>query len=269
MLSNVNKKVWERQMVVGFFGDSNSASPSLINGYYSISWPDHVANSLGLDFENFSAGGTSLWFSFQNFKNKFKKFSHVVFTYTEHSRLNCLPNHMSSLSWLYDESRFNMIPTVSRNSPEDLDILKQIVKIYPLIIDDDLNKFIFQSIFDTVNKACHEHNIKLVNLFPFIKSETDLNLNFSNSYGSCIFNATSVSNHELFNENQEYRHPELSYFIKILDIRRNHMNSNNNLRLSYIIRDLFENKKMIDLFEDKEINYDIDQLLELLDKNKL
>lgn len=251
--------------MLGVFGDSFSDSSEYpLTGIVTPSWPVQVAKRLNLNLENFSYSGTSMWYSFRNFKKNFKKFTHIIFVYTEENRWSSLPDNLKRFSSIYTKEKLDVFPTISKS---EYKIMEQLIEVHPLLFDEMFNHYLSKLIFTNVNDICKEHGIKLINIFPFIDSKKD-KINLIGRYGASLINLLTVSEHEMYTPSLingvQLNHEEFSFFVDNGDYRRNHINPINNMIMTDILVEQFIKNKpnVIDLFKEKDFNYDIETLLE-------
>jgi hypothetical protein len=247
-------------MLLGIFGDSFSADKETIIGDVTLTtYTDIVAKQLGLTAVNFSYPGTSIWYSYKQFVKNYKKFSHIVFCYTDEDRWHYLPDYLHRFSSIYTKEKLDTFPTIGNKEYEEM---TDLVKIHKLIHDSEFNNFVFQTIFDKVNFICKRNGIKVINIMPFV-NEKNFDLDFSKNRGMCYINLLSISDSELYHKLGGYRHKEFRFFTGGPDLRKNHLTQENNKVLADIILENIDSEtyKVIDLYKDKRFSYDVNQLL--------
>lgn len=252
--------------MLGVFGDSFADSneepfPKVTR----LSWPNQVARKLHSQIDNHAFSGTSLWYSYKKFLKNYKGKTHIVFVYTECNRWPSLPEELKRYSSIYSQEKLDIFPTVEK---KDHKILQKLVDVHKYIFDEEFNQFVFQQIFDSVNKICRDNNIKLVNVLPFFIDEPVIDL--ANRHGSCITGLVEVSQNELRNYkfDGKLRHEKLIYFEKNGDYRANHLNSTNNNVLAEMICKEFESDThdIHNAYHNSKFVYHPKLLLEYIDK---
>lgn len=248
---------------LGVFGDSFAeSSPHRIGTYEVFSWPFLVADNLGIDVQNFARSGTSVWYSCNRFLKNYKDFTHVVFVYTEQNRWPSLPENLLRFSSIYDEYKLAMFPTIDEI---EYDTMKKLIGVHKYIFDEEFNHFVFQSVFDKVNEICRENKISLVNVFPFFDEKDAKNFNFDKMHGTCILGVDKVSTQEIYSlDDYSPKHKDLLFYVKNGDYRRNHLNNDNNKRLSEIVTSEMNTTlpHVLNVSTDSKFNYDVQLLLD-------
>ena len=253
-------------MKLGIFGDSFASTSIGKLG----AWPDLLAYHVGPGIENFALPATSLWWSYQRFLKNYQKFDKIVFCYTSHSRWPVLPEELSACAHVITPDKLDNLFTRS-DAKTTVPVMKKLLEVYPLIHSEELCIFIYQHIFNSVNKLCKESGIHLVNLMPF---EFDRNaatatangdklfIDLSEMAGSCLLGLHSVSHGEF----KDDRHDKVCDVITGAgDMRNCHLHPHNNLILATIIKEKFNDKvlSVTDLYEDHRFSYHLQHLINL------
>ena len=210
-------------MSIGVFGDSFACSWTR-NSYDDL-WVGKIESMLKENTTTYASPGTALWWSYELFLQHYKKYNKIVFAYTHWGRWNALPNHLKELATAspfppHDIAMFS-------NQQKYLDLMLQ---VYPFMYSGEFQFFIFQSIFNSVNKLCKKENIELINLLSFIGNDKNQPmLDLSEASGSCLTNLVKISIDE-FPKN----HGKISS-----DARAGHLNVHNNTVLAKIIIETF------------------------------
>ena len=79
-------------MKIGVFGDSYADIVSL--GTRPQSWPCVVQRELNVKVDYYARSGTSIWWSYQLFKEHYKKYDVIIFSFTSASRWPNLPDEL-------------------------------------------------------------------------------------------------------------------------------------------------------------------------------
>jgi len=222
--------------MIGIYGDSFAdTNPRELHDREKEIWPwaYWLGESCKDKIECHAVSATSLWFSFTKFLNTYRNYDKIVFCYTNYMRWNTLADEYISLSHVRDP---NDVPYLMPNFQETGSFL---VEAYPILYRDDLNRFIYQHVFNEVNRLCKKYKIKLVNLLPFENSTfyfpkgIGQMIDFSLNTGPCLTGLMEVSTKEI-NDSERL----LERLKHKNDLRHCHINSYNNRILSSII---FEN----------------------------
>ena len=206
-----------------------------------------VLEDAGHRVTTFGRGGTSTWFSYENFMDHHKFYDAVIFCYSHHERIHILPQGLQSYSSvcsmkscedLKDMDRVKMLPE------EKQEELYDVVKGMQLTKNFLFNIFVLSKIFEDINFICQRNNIKLVNLLPFENKKTTNRFNFKASHGDVLYNLLPVVLEEL---NPGY----------IEDSRFCHLSLENNQVLGNIILDSLNDRpiKFIDLASESNFIY--------------
>lgn len=259
-------------MKIGIFGDSFAAGDLFHNG---VSWPRTLAEKCNCQYDVFARGGTSLFYSYSNFIKHYKKYSHIVFVYTEYTRVQTMPSHLEHFANVQlpdiENLRVHFHNNVDKDHQEEL---FYIAKARKYTDDDNFSKFIYQTIFDNVNQICKDNDIKLVNIHPFEKEDNEV-ISLEKSNGSCLLNLHIVSANEINHDPYEWsrastlKHPLFKVILEDVDIRPNHMNTHNNRVLADIISSSFDNiNEPLDLTTVDDFSYNTDILVEMIENFK-
>lgn len=258
-------------MKLGIFGDSFAAGDVFAKG---ISWTKLLAEKLNCNYDAIALGGTSLYWSYANFIKKYKKYTHIVFVYTDFMRLNIMPTHLARYSNLIDtEHNLSLIDKLDISDIDKIELIN-IIKSRKYLDNRDFNKFVYQTIFDSVNEICRNQNIQLVNIHPFERPDLG-NISFDKKAGTSLLNLQEISGREISNtpaswlQTAKVKHPSFVRIIEETDVRPNHLNPINNEVLANIILNSFGNlSDPINLTTDSNFCYDVDLVLELIEKYK-
>lgn len=204
-------------MKLGIFGDSYSTMPESGIGTLSedVPWMTLAKQQLSCSMKTHSLQGTSLWFSFEKFMKYHDKYTHIVFCYTEASRVNYMPAHLAQYSVFKEASDINH----TYISASDADELSVIINAQKIGYNHHLDLFIYQHIFEKINEICFSKNIKLTNLIT-----TPNPLDLRNKQGDCLLNLGKVSSKESILSSSLYH-----------DNRCCHLSKENNIVLADII----------------------------------
>lgn len=234
---------------IGIFGDSFASiglsAVDLLDDKDKKPWCVCLKEHLGLSLDIFALSGTSIWWSYQNFIDNYKKYSHIVFVYSQHNRWHHVDKLLEGMNWVIGNREYNECHFNSDFKRKSISLLSA---SYHLVNDEKFDIFVLQQVFTKVNKICREHKIQLVNIFPFL-SDIDLVLNCE-SDGTIIYNLL-----DCYHEQAGLSTDEIKIFEQMLmtgDLRLCHLSSERNQLLSKIILDNFNLKNIIDFREESE-----------------
>lgn len=176
-------------MKIGFFGDSFSDGTSSVKN----SWMYHLSSSLNYEPFYYALSGTSIWNAYQNFLSYYEKLDVICFTYSYVNRIHYLPAKYQGCEY-YDPGL-----DITHLDKE----LQQIIKTYWKHLQSyQLDQFIYQKIFDEVNKLCYNEDRKVINVMPF---EVDHNtISLAERQGNCYTGLYYIST----NETDDIVHPD-------------------------------------------------------------
>lgn len=186
-------------ITIGVFGDSFAQRESGERKPTDESWITHIEKR-GYRIRTFGMGGTACWYSYKKFLENYKKFSHIVFVHTSSSRSNNLPDDLALFSNYY--GREETIPSTGMFqflSPERQQQLLTIIEAQKYTKDFELDKFIAQSVFNTVNAIAKNSDKQIINILPFNCDDQPIGVDISNRAGTCITDLLTVSNKEMPN----------------------------------------------------------------------
>lgn len=229
---------------IGVFGDSfadrNVGSEFMWPGRKDESWMQVLEDS-GYIVESYGLGGTSPWFSYQNFLGLHKYFQVCIFVLSHSARIHTLPKNLSSYSGyksvedLKKSARFhNLDETTQQN-------LSAMVHGASLLSDPVFDIFVVQKIFEDVNRICKEKNIKLITILPFENEKTIGRFNVKNSHGDCLYNLLPVALREMQ--------------VNHVDSRYCHLSEENNLLLGNLILENMPNRLPKQINLDKDVDF--------------
>ncbi len=266
--------------VIGIFGDSFANCSDKFGG-----WPKDLGELVNLPVTNHSKPGTSLWFSYKLFLENYKNYSHIVFSYTNPHRWASLPDELVGYSWLTKKENIDIALILSDYGRKQMTTLLESHKI---LFDPELDIFLYQHIFNQVNKICKENNIKIYNVLPFEfidmdqrkhqfmswytgrdteRLEQEYLIDFSGRHGPCLVNLCEISFHEM---RQQDKIPKLQYITTVSDVRGCHMNITNNRIVATILAENWEadNNEIINTFVDTRLSYDPQELIEMIETHE-
>lgn len=219
-------------MNIGVFGDSFAFE--MIHGSYpqanNESWM-HIIRKSGYKVKSYAMGGTSTWFSYKLFLRFYHHYDQIVFCYSSPNRIPNMPEGLESFSnfhgsehQLNNSEIFQRLPDHTRNE------LLTILKVQPMMLDTQLNSFLVQNIFNSVNQICKQNNKPIVNILPFENMDS---MDYSARTGDVFVDLLTVSCQEW---------PGL-HKLGIPDPRYCHLSLENNLVLSRLITKSLESRR--------------------------
>ena len=255
--------------MIGVFGDSYAdLNPAqYINEPLGrMPWPMWLEQLLGKKVECYGVSATSIWYSYKKFLANYKKYDTIVFCYSDLHRWYNINDPEGLHRGLYHIRHRDQLKFVA---DEFIDEAKILVDSYKLLHDWDLDKFLFQSIFDSVNSLCDQAGISIVNVLNFEEiNNTPLSIDITTTNNTVLTNLVQVSGREYLHPNSNAKFKDITKLINSgADKRFCHMNPHNNRTLAEIIVDCMENDTAyINLGNHNKFSYeyeDIKYLLEL------
>lgn len=232
-------------MKLGIFGDSFAD----INIDKKLEWPENfgwpmlLSKKLNCETDFHARCGTSTWYSYEKFLERYTEYTHIVFTYTYQWRWPYLPPDLGMNHWLYHS---DTIMSMGHIDDDTKRILCKLSDAYNYVFNDKLLEFISKNVVKNVNKICQDNNIKLVNVF------VDNNVDFRSNYDkqdllfSTLEDLYYVSKQELINVNgKSYTMQEICSDFKKMDCRYCHFYPENNRIVANKIFDLFGKNEFV------------------------
>jgi hypothetical protein len=264
--------------MIGVYGDSfTDPNPDdLIDSKQDrLPWALHLSQLLDQQVDCHGRSATSLWWSYQKFLATYKNYSTIVFGYTNHNRWNTInyrhygngeADFIGPLAHIFHADQMNHV--VDKFKP----LAQLLTQVHPHLYDDTFNLYVYQSIFDSVNTLCLEHNIKLINFMPFeMINSMPLQISIDKASGPCLTNIINISNSEHFSYTADNK--ELPRFSQVHELRSGpdrrhcHLNPHNNKILAVIIKESLDFGVVCTrLPNDPRWSYDPDHLQYLIDE---
>lgn len=227
---------------LGIFGDSYADLQPLdcINEAEGRRpWPITLGKLLKKEIIPMGVSATSTWFSYKNFLKEYKNTDTVVFCYSSNDRWHTINSDLGVAIIHHIISPDQM----SYVHPDFMDVAKKLVDVHPYVFDPQLNLFVVQHVFNSVNDICRENNIKIVNILSFEElAGSPLTFDISKNAGTVLTNLAAISNEEY----KELRNSKkyVDVYNKLTyskDPRFCHLNPHNNTALAHIIKHCLEN----------------------------
>jgi len=220
-------------MRIGIFGDSY-ADPeprTLIDRSQGIMpWMLWLEQLSSQTVETFGKSATNIWYSYRRFCQHYRDFDRIVFVYTDYQRwLNI--NTQEGLAHIVSEHQLPHVPEQCR------DLAESLIKIHPHIYDEALNRFVFQQVFNTVNRAVKAENLEIINVLAFEGIDSaEISIDISSSHGAVLTGLHGVSGLEIIDGSSKIGR----YLEHNSDLRFCHLNPYNNQQLADVILEQFE-----------------------------
>lgn len=247
--------------MLGTFGDSY-ADKNSISG--DTPWMNLLADKLNLSVENHGSSGTSVWFSYEKFLKNCKKYSHVVFTYSSYDRINYLPHKFEGWHYKKPFDKFSLYGSDKNSKKLNVEMENVTTIYYKYLHSTDLQLFIYQKVYESVQEICKENNIKVIHNFAFEPSRGENNMNIVLLHNACnVLSAGSISTEETHAYKPGSTH---AGDIGVPDRRACHMTRKNNVILADIMHELFNSKEKTIKLEKSMFNFDFDELQRLFYK---
>ena len=228
--------------LIGVFGDSY-ADPNPIQyldeNLGRMPWPMWLEKLSGYQVHSHGLSATSTWYSYKQFLAHYKKYDTIVFCYSDLHRWHNIngDTHDGLYHIRYEDQLALHVPKDSVRTAQTL------VDAYKILHDWDFDKFVFQSIFDSVNKLCNAAGIKLINSLNFEEiNGAPLPIDITTTNNTVLTNLVQVSGSEFLRPNGSAKFTDIAKLIRTsADKRFCHLNPHNNKVLAEIILDSVEN----------------------------
>lgn len=252
---------------LGIFGDSfaHIAPTHLIDESIGRRpWPLTLGKLLNKELSVHSRVATSTWYSYKKFLENYKDLDIVVFCYSSNHRWHNINagDGGPPIHHIITSEQLKHAPL------EYEDVAKKLVDIHPYIFDPDLDLFIIQNVFNSINDICRENGIRIVNVLTFEETYgIPLSIDISNNAGVVLTNLSEIANSEYLTRDQKPRDKEIAHkILNFPDYRFCHLNPHNNTALAHIIKHCLDNKiEYINLIKDSRFSLDVEHNRYLLD----
>lgn len=236
---------------IGIYGDSYGVwmeSDDMLNPGEK-SYPKLIAKNLNLEIVKHSRPSTSIWWSYQQFLKSYHKYKFIIFVYSQHNRWHHLSEEAHGMHNLTVRRSYVDVPNPDKERKRISEIL---YNAYRYVNSEELDCFIFQHVFNSINQICKNNNIGLLNILPF--EDGSMYINYDNRTGSCIYNLNNLADYEKSGLSK----PEAEAFFRMVcdnDRRDCHLSDyHNDLVSSVCLQALDQNLPMIDIMEDDRIS---------------
>ena len=253
--------------LIGIFGDSY-ADPNPIQYLDEklgiMPWTMWLEKLSDNQVHSYGLSSTSIWYSYKKFLSHYKEYDTIVFCYSDLHRWHNINSetHDGLYHVRYEEH-------LAYVQPKSIHTAQLLVDAYKLLHDWDFDKFVFQSIFDSVNKLCNDAGIKLVNILNFEEIyDTPLNIDITTN-NTVLTNLVQVSGSEYLHPNGNAKFKDITELMRTsADKRFCHLNPHNNKVLAEIILDSIEtNAKYVNLGTCDRFSYEYNDVSYLLELN--
>ena len=260
--------------MIGVFGDSYAdENPlELIDPHRDrLPWTQWLSKLTHTPTECYGKAASSTWYSYKLFLQHYTKYSTVVFCYSDLSRWPNINDSDGNPSFGLNHVRSTeQLPYADPDRIQDAQLLTQ---VYPLFEDQQLDAFLFQAIFNSINELCDSAGIKCVNILTFEELwDTPLTIDISTTTNTVLTNLLQVSGTEYLNSGYDDPHTQPRYpqIAKLMsegpDKRFCHLNLYNNRVLAELIIDcLKHNTPYVNTARYPAFSYDWEHIKYLLD----
>lgn len=221
--------------MIGIFGDSFADPIPGESTRPSETWMNALGYIANVVQTSHGICGCSVWKSYEEFLNNYKKYSHIVFCYTFPHRIPHLNDQFQGFNYIRPDS----LPNLEFLSDKDKKKMKNVIDTYWRYLQNDLlDVFLYQQIFNSVNEICKRENINLVNVFPFEhQNYVDKQIiDLAMAAGDCYLGLQYISNCEV-----DVASDPLSIYA--FDPRDCHLTKENNFRFAELINNSFNNNQ--------------------------
>ena len=265
-------------MMLGIYGDSyaDTNPENLINLELDRApWAMILSNLIGKEMKSHAVSATSIWWSYKKFLKTYKNYDTIVFCYSNYDRwanINSVPYEEDDPD-IFVNQLYHIISKdqLSIVNSEAIHIAEKLVDAHPYLYSKQLNIFLYQSIFNDINRICKEAGIQLVNLLPFEDFRKKMEISMDMASGPCLTNLMNITHLEIFaptlkiRDDEKIRDDRLKVFRTEPDLRFCHINPYNNKILATIIKESLDNNiKYLNLVKDPRFSTDIKHLEYLL-----
>jgi len=244
-------------MKLGIFGDSYAEAQKNSRGgnFQYPGWPELLNEMYHPElYENHAKGGTSVWWSYQEFLKHYKKFDHIIFVHSLYHRWPHLPEELVGFHG-------DLVGNIYTQ-------MKQFKDVYLKLFTQNLTEFICKNVAKDIEKRCIDSNIKLIHIFIDLEEITTKNEHF---HFPIIINFGAPSLKELVTIDCKI-HTLHNYlmFTGTSDIRTCHMNPDNNKLVANLIKQVYtDNIKKIDFEKSIYVNKPkVNAIVDEIYKNK-
>ena len=219
-------------MKIGVFGDSFADVSSKIEAC----WPLMVADSLVAKTDFYAMSGTSMWWSYQNFKKYYRKYDVIIFSFTSSTRWPCIPEELGC-------RHFNI------GYYKDNTILDTLNPYFFTLFPDEFRKFICNNIHKDVVETCEREGKYLIQVVPFLQGPGEkipARFDFDptpNMFPMISALDTISHSEEVMYEGKRRKTGKLLSELSLHDHRYCHLNHSNNMRVAEWITDCIREKK--------------------------
>jgi hypothetical protein len=234
--------------MLGTFGDSY-ADPNSQSG--DQPWMDLLGNRLNLEVENHGRSGTSVWYSYEKFVQNYKRYSHIVFTYSNYERINHLPESYAGYHYIKPVDRS------MASNPKELMLHNIVSTYYRFLYNENLQQFLYQKIYEDVENLCSQEGIQVVHNFAFepCRFENKLYIKLKNTKNVLGSDVISLTETETYKPGATTTND-----FGVPDRRVCHFSQSNNEILADIMLNLFQSKIKTVYLNKEDFNFDLNEL---------
>ena len=211
--------------MIGIFGDSYADPNSQSK---DRPWMSFLSDKMNLPVNNYGRSGTSIWYSYEKFIENYKKYTHIVFSYSSYERINHLPEKYTGCHYY-------------KPSAQNKDKINDIATVYfKYLYNENLQLFLYQKLYEEINRLCNEAGINLINNLAYEPER------FENRYYMKLIDAKNVVGASIIDQTEISRFkPGAKNVTDIgltIDSRVCHFSQANNIILANIMFDLFNSE---------------------------
>ena len=254
--------------MIGVFGDSYAdLNPTqyIDEGLGRMPWPMWLEKISGDTVVSHAISASSVWYSYKSFLSNYEKYDTIIFCFSDIHRRHNINSPNGDYLGIYHVRTAEQLKHVPNEYKK---IASTLVDAYKILHDWDLDKFIVQSIFETVNKLCDKAGIKLINILNFEEiNDIPLNVDISVVSNTVLTNLVQVSGREYIDFPNVPKDKEIYKFItENMDKRFCHLSPYNNRVLAEVIHECINaSPTYINLGNDTRFSSDVENLRYLLD----
>jgi hypothetical protein len=175
------------KMKIGIFGDSFADYHNSFTDSENESWMHFLKKETKSEVDVYGHAGTSLWYSFDLFLKNYKKYSHIVFCFTNPHRIHSIPGKFRGLEHVKDPDFLQFL------SKQELDFRKIFLVYWKYLFNEEFDIFVCQQMFEKVQEICKDNNIKIVSILPFeLPDHCQISYNLDKKQGDCYIGLNHV-----------------------------------------------------------------------------
>jgi hypothetical protein len=131
------------KLKLGIFGDSYGCSGMIDNDIPEKAWPEIIADTFIYEMENFSLGGSDLFFSYKKFIDNHNRFDKIIFLITSPNRI-----YIPNLNTFTNASQVFAKENLAKN--QDKPYFKAVIDYYKYIHDEEKEMVFFELLLNNI-----------------------------------------------------------------------------------------------------------------------